>query len=938
MRTLLQREREMDVLEEALREAAGGRGVAVGIEADAGLGKTRLLHEVRAMGTAAGFDVLTARATELEREFPFALARQLFDAPLAALSLEEREEIFAGADAARAALQPDQGGDFDTFAVLHGLYWVAAALAQRAPLLLAVDDLHWADPGSLEFLGFLLPRLEELPVLMVMAARSDEPEAADGLGRVLADGSVRHLSPAPLRQPASAELVAHELDRVPDAAFSAACHEATGGNPFLLVELARTLAERAVEPTADQVEFLRELAPEGVARLVLIRLARLPAGAVPVAQWLAILGDEERDHRLVAELADLDLEALHRSADALRASAILDGGGHLRFSHPLVRNAIYADMPAGQRTEAHSRAAAALRERGADAERIATQLLAGEARGDRATVETLIEAGERALAAGAPRSAMTYLTRALREPPPQDLHVEVLDRLIAASFQAGDASALPAIEADVARAMEDDPSLRSRWAVPLTMVMAVQGRFEDAASMLKGAVEVAVAEGDVERAFQLEAHLATLALLVPSVPKVSLEHYLDQIDPDSPAGRLAAAMEIRSAMVNGTGAEAADAAKRALAHDGIIFSEEPELAAALVAVITLVVTDEIEAGRRAAELALATAREVNGAPQLARGWSLRGFAAWGGGDLIEAEADMRQAIDLARLAGIVPIVMMNTPPLVEILIERDELDAAEAELKGIGMDAGPVPPNFPSIQLLVIRVHLRWEQRRVEEAAADFAALAAIADDLGLGDAPILSAAPWAVPAMIAIGERDRAQEWAEAALVGARRFGVPSSISHAQRTFAAARGGKEAVEALREAVAILEDSPRRLQRLHALVDLGAALRAEGRRVEAREPLREAIQLARRCGAVRAAKRAREELQATGETVRRFAPIGVESLTPSERRVAELAASGMTNRQIAQSLFVTVKTVEAHLSATYDKLDIDSRRELGAALGGPEGL
>jgi DNA-binding NarL/FixJ family response regulator len=116
------------------------------------------------------------------------------------------------------------------------------------------------------------------------------------------------------------------------------------------------------------------------------------------------------------------------------------------------------------------------------------------------------------------------------------------------------------------------------------------------------------------------------------------------------------------------------------------------------------------------------------------------------------------------------------------------------------------------------------------------------------------------------------------------------------------------------------------------LADLGEALRRAGRRVDAREPLREAFQIARRCGAAGLAKRANAELQATGVTVRRYTPIGVESLTPSERRVADLAASGMTNRQIAQSLYVTVKTVEAHLSAAYGKLDIASRRELPDAL------
>ena len=139
---------------------------------------------------------------------------------------------------------------------------------------------------------------------------------------------------------------------------------------------------------------------------------------------------------------------------------------------------------------------------------------------------------------------------------------------------------------------------------------------------------------------------------------------------------------------------------------------------------------------------------------------------------------------------------------------------------------------------------------------------------------------------------------------------------------------GDERLAALEEAVTVLEGSPSRLERAEALADLGAAWRRGGRRADARPPLREALELARRCGAAGLARRAYDELAATGERVRRYTPIGVESLTPSERRVAELAAGGMTNRQIAQTLFVTVKTVETHLAAAYDKLGIRSRREL----------
>jgi ATP/maltotriose-dependent transcriptional regulator MalT len=450
--------------------------------------------------------------------------------------------------------------------------------------------------------------------------------------------------------------------------------------------------------------------------------------------------------------------------------------------------------------------------------------------------------------------------------------------------------------------------------------------------MLVEAVEVAAAEGDVERAYQLQAQLSTLAAMIPTLPEVDVGDLGADIDPESPTGRLAAAMEIRSAAVTGNAREVADAAKRALGNDGSIFAEEPELAASSIAVMTLVTADEMEAARSAAGRAMAIAHERGATPELVRARFLKGFVAWGYGDLVTAEADMRQAIDLARMAGILPLVFMYTGALVEVLVERDELEAAEAELQAIGMADGPIPANPVFGLLTMTRGHLRFERGEFELGIEDFEAVSAEAEESGMGPGPIASASPFAAVALVALGRREEARELTEEMLAWAERWGAPSSISHVLRGVAVARGDEVAIEVLERAVALVEESPRRLERAHALVELGATLRRQGRRGDARAPLREAFDLARRCGAARIAKRANAELQATGETVRRYTPIGIESLTPSERRVAELAASGMSNRQIAQSLFVTVKTVEAHLSATYNKLDIHSRKNLPAAL------
>ncbi len=937
MSELLEREGELEEMGSALVDAKTGRGRAIAIEASAGLGKTRLLGAARARGEEEGLGVLSGRATELERDFPFALVRQLFEGPMAALSAAEREALLDGAAPARRALGLDSETelDHDSFAVLHGLYWVTAALAERKPLLLAIDDAHWADSGSLDFVGFLLPRLEELPVLLVMTARPDEPDPPPILGRIFTDPFVQRQNPAPLSPEATGALLAQELAQQPDPVFASTCHEVSGGNPFLMHELSRALAEQGIDPLAPQAEKVRELAPEGVGRTVATRLQRLSPEARKVAESLVVLGDGS-DLQIVAELAGLELDEVQRAVDDLRRSAILDSGPGLRFVHPLVRNAIHAHRPAESGAPTHARAATLLRGRGASPELVAAQLLACEPRGDREAVDTLVDAGERSLAKGAPRAAVTYLTRALREPPPDDLRAAVLGPLITAIPRAADHAVWGEIEGDVTSQLERDPSLRSRWAVPLTMALAMGGRFEEAVSLLVDGVEVAIAEGDLEMAFQLEVQLRTLGNVVPSVPEVDLSGYVDQIDPDSPGGRQAAAVEARAKVVEGDAEGAAAAAKRALGNDGAIFAEESEPIGSLFAVMTLVTVDETDAVREAADRALAIARERDDTPGIARGLYLQGIASWAVGDLEAAEVDIRQAVELARMAGIAPYVLMFVGTFVEVLVERDELEAADRELQALGVADGQMPDSPMFYMTMLGRGHLRFERGELEAALEDFSAISSGADRRGFGPGPELMVMPFTAQALVACGQGRKARELADSSLPYARQWGTPGTLCHILRGVAAARQGDEAIELLEEAAAVTEGSPRLIERAHALLALGEAKRRQGARAEARPPLREAFELARRCGARRIAKRAHAELEATGESVRRYTPIGAESLTPSERRVADLAASGMTNRQIAQSLFVTVKTVEAHLSAAYNKLDIRSRRELTAALGGAD--
>jgi DNA-binding CsgD family transcriptional regulator len=935
MTTLFEREREQAELHELIEAARGGHGRFAAIEAAAGLGKTRLVQAARERGQAAGMRVLTARATELERDFPFALARQLFEPALAARDEPAREALLAGAAGASRGALGLGGADApaDAFAVLHGLYWLAAGLAEQQPLLLAVDDAHWADAASLDFLAFLVPRLEELPVLLVLACRPDEPGAERRLGQIATDALARRLTPRALSPGAAAALLAEELEQQPETAFTATCHEVSGGNPFLLRELARTLAAEEIPPVAGQAPRVHELAPERVTRTVLVRLARLSPAAQAVARAVVILGDDA-DGRLAAELAGLDEAQAARGADELRGAAILDADATLRFVHPLVRTALDADLPAGARAAMHAHTVRLLRARGASAQQLAAHLVATEARGDRATVETLLEAGRAALTSGAPRSAVAYLRRALREPAPDDLRTAVLSSLVTAGIRAPDRALFPELLPAVLEELERDGpagSLSVRWAGKVSIWMILNGRSKDAIPLLERAIAVANERRDVERAFRLEAQLSLVAPRALVATRARLAPYVDRIEPDSKSGRLAAALASEWHAFDGTAADATDAARRALARGGRIFVEQPEFFAPGRPVLAFILADELDEAQRAADQALAFARQRSATPELVAAFWMSSGVAWARGDLGAAEADARQALEIARLGRLRFAELPLQAQLAGMLVARGELDAAEAQIEAGSMN-GQIPDAFVLVLWLFARGHLRFAQGRFEEAAADFLELERRSKGWGVIGSPSPPARICAARAVAALGDRERARSMAEAALADARRWGAPTLVARSLGTLAMATEGDERLAALEEAVAVLDGSPARLVRAEALADLGAALRRSGRRADARPPLREALQLARRCGAAGLAKRAYDELSATGETVRRYTPIGVESLTPSERRVAELAASGLTNRQIAQSLFLTVKTIETHLAATYDKLGIRSRQQLPAAL------
>jgi ATP/maltotriose-dependent transcriptional regulator MalT len=310
---------------------------------------------------------------------------------------------------------------------------------------------------------------------------------------------------------------------------------------------------------------------------------------------------------------------------------------------------------------------------------------------------------------------------------------------------------------------------------------------------------------------------------------------------------------------------------------------------------------------------------------------LRSWLAQRRGDLLTAELDARRTVEICKEHRIALALAINLRWLFDVLLETGGFDEAQRELDAAGFD-GPLPDFWWFAPLRFVRARLRLAQGRTEEAVEELRARLNWREKSNPANDPVASTMGLALHSLDEDPEEvERLLGWE---LDAAREWGTPRGIGIALRAQGLVESGERGIELLTESADVLRSSPARLELAHSLTDLGSARRRANQRSDAREPLREALELATRCGATRLADRARQELAASGAKPRRVMLSGVESLTPSEVRVARLAAGGMSNREIAQELFVSVKTVETHLGSAYRKLDISSRRELPSVLEG----
>jgi DNA-binding CsgD family transcriptional regulator len=885
------------------------------VRGPAGIGKTALVSAVRRLASDRQMTVLSARGELLERDYAFGIAHQLLAGPATARLAAGK--LTGAAALTRAPLGLDQDKRpprvSDPFAARHGLYWLAADLAAEHPALLALDDAQWADAPSAEWLAFLARRLDEVPLSLVIAVR-DEDEPGLALAALVADPSRLTVRPHPLSREAVAEVAAGVLGQRGEA-IAETVYDATEGNPLWVNEVLRALAAEA----SSGMSTAPDMTPASVRRAVLVRLGQLAAGSVDLARAVAVLGLDV-DIVTAAVVANLDRPEADRAARALvQAGVLVETEVGLSFSHPVVREAVYADQGAGGRATGHEAAARVLGARGADAERVATHLLRVPPGRESWITERLCQAADLALARGAPEVAVEYLQRGLGEEGGED-HAAILHKLGIAEGRLNEPGAAQHLLAAYRLAT---PGRRPMIAVEAAHSLSMGLRVDEAVALLEEAL-AEVPSSDQEHRLQLSAELVATRLFLGEVSDPP-----DQLPEGKTAGArafLAIWSLVRMARA-GPMDEAVRMARAAWGEGRLLAEEGPDSTYVQFVIGAVSPGDSYAEPLSWLDEVLGEARRRGSVTAHVLALSLRAYTYIRRGDIGEAAADARLAVEAEAAHPNTIFTPFSLMSLIEALIETGDLAEADEALRARGLD-GPIPDLYTVNILLDRRGRLRIAQGRLEEGVAD---ILEARRRLDWFTNPIGNMRSHAAIGLLALDRADEARALVAEERELAHRVGVLRQIAIAERV-AALTDQPVDLEGLERSAEMAATAGARLEQARALADLGAAVRRTGQRVRARRILHQALELATRCGATVLAERAHEELLAAGGRVRHVSLSGADSLTPSERRVARLAAEGRTNREIAQGLFLTVRTIEMHLSNAYGKLEISSRGELTEAL------
>jgi DNA-binding CsgD family transcriptional regulator len=907
---LLEREAALGAITAVLEGARAGSGGALFIVGEAGLGKTSLLAAACAAARAAGMDVAQGRGEPMEQAVAFGLAGQVLG------SVGVAGLVATGP---RPVAEP-------TVPFHRVLRWLEGR--SRRPLLIAADDLHWADADSLGLFGFVARRLARVPVALVGTMRP-WPEEPHGLARVLHDaGEARVERLAPLSEASSGDLMAARVGADLPAGTRRRAFELTGGNPLLTEQLAGALARGEWAPDAGGPAL-----PALAQTLLLARFAGLDEAGLACIRAGSVLGTTWGPD-VACEMAGIEEAAIDTTLAALVGSGLVTdvGGGRVRFVHPLFAQALYDDLPSPLRRRLHARAFRALSARRLDGE-AAQHAEHAALHGDGEALALLERAGRAALSAGATITAVRNLEVAVRFAGAR-ASVGLLTALAEALSAAGRAT-------DAARVCD---RLLGERALPWperVEVLRMQGRaLYMTAARDRG--EAAFAEAarvarrhDRHRAVQPLVDLS-LAVWLADGPRRALPIAVRarELAGDGPAElRLRADAtwgHIALEAGDPRGLEATEPIGRSVhGPEAARLLDPVELAWPWAPLFQYAMScnyldrhDEAEAVFRLAHDVLERAGAANASATVAIHIA---NSAIRGGRLHDALAAADRAADLAELTpGVRGYAHLARADALAWLgrLEESEHECARAEVVAGG-------EWFVRLWLAHVRgMRLLWQG---DPAAATVLAEAEdVTRAVGIREPCHVHWWNHAVAAYLGVGDLGRAEAlvaWA-AELAAPLPCRWPSIVATYGRAQVAARAGdhRAAEAAFREALDLHDRVGFPLDRVEVLLAYGGFLRRRGRLADARRPLGEALGDAEAAGAGFLARLAAEELRLAGGRRRRRGD--ATRLTPAQERVAALAAEGLSNAEIARRLFVSVNTVEAHLRQIFQKLGVSSRRAL----------
>jgi DNA-binding NarL/FixJ family response regulator/tetratricopeptide (TPR) repeat protein len=961
---LVGRGQELALLDRVLEAVAAGGPGFLAVVGEPGIGKTSVMERLSELASERNWLVLAGRAAEFERELPFGLLVDALDDYLATLDHRKLERAGGERLAELATIFPSLVGppvpegalQAERYRAHRAVQELLDGLAVGRPLLLALDDLHWADQASLEVVASLLRRPPDGPVLLACAFRPAPAPAflESALAAAEREGRAERVDLGPLTPEAAAELLAG----IPEPSVRDAVFRVSGGNPFYLSQLARLAVHQPVRRgDARQVDTLTLGVPQSVMSMLAEEVRSLPPDSRRVLEAAAVAG-EPFEPDVAAEIGEVTETDVAGALDDLLERDLVrttDVPRQFRFRHPLVRRAVYAHAGGGWRLAAHGRAAAALAARGASAAAQAHHVEHSARRGDEQAIALLSRAAANA-APRAPATAARWLQAAVRLVPEAESHpaierrVELLTGLADAQRASG---RLDACRTTLLQALDlvpaEDTAARVRLVTACAAVEHWLGRHSDASARL----DAAIADLEGERS------ASAVALRVER----AVEH-LHAMDFERARAVAAEAHALAG--------ELDDA--RALGATGAILT------------LTAVAGGDIAAAREQSEQAAARLdglRDVELADDLAALWYL-GWAEIYLERFDTGLAHLRRGIDISRATGrgdlIVPMLLGRSRGLYSLGRTQQ---AAEVSDEAIEVARGSGNPQYV-VWALWERgwVHLiagdHTAAQVLAEEAMDFArelsptllspaepawtlALALIEggehergravllDAIGGPDAPRVvpteRTAVWEELVDVALrrGALDEAADWAARGLPPAAELGLGVPTAQAQRASAAARlaagDAQGALEAARAAVAAAEAVGARRDAARALLLAGRALAALGETEAATRELAAAEAALDAVGARRRREEAAQELRRLGHRVARRprpasapAGAGLEQLTEREREIAELVTERHTNRQIAAELFLSEKTVETHLRNIFAKLGVGSRVEVARAV------